>query len=916
MAVVDVFISYSWSDGSQIAEELSEHLKAAGLSVWHDREAALGSPELPKEIGEAIARSRAVVLILTQSYSQGAWTWRELGVAIGLGKLVIPVLRGVTLDSMTTEMPILSSLLVIPSGDGLKDIAAQVANRLSAAQTEKPDIDELKQEYCRRLAEEHSSIHHISKQDSGAPLKDIDSSFIPVRLARSTGLEIDTNPGRDPARLFLGTTGPGRYLVRGMPGSGKTTLLRFLAHRYAQDFLDGHRQYLPIWVQLRDLGLSGGSIADLIKQSIASRLATKRGVDLLYRGGSILRDPTIVLLDGLDEIEGALERREAIRTLEELGRKYQACIFIVASRPIAEIRETRKRRRGFQILDLQPLTQKMIRQFVNSWFFNQQESCREIQELLESNARIGSLATNPFLLSMICATHAGSSGSAGFIRNRSDLYARCTEYLIRRLYEGEAQVGQLDFQQTLELLKDVSIRFFLWQEQDFPPDHVHVIGARVLGTQIAEGIESVLDKLQRKVGLIQRSGAGYTFVHKSLWEYFSALALVDRGPRFVICHAGDPDWEEVIRLYTGLRFSRDRAISHFLRELWFVNRPLAIRAASEVGQSAELIRGIAQEREGNVERLLLIDSLEQSLQLLPSDERAQVVEETLRTLLIECEERDCEVIFRADELLDRLKMTPLAKGGVLYRLFDLEAASERQRRLLEDPAMHFSLIEVDGGQFWMGEHDQHPNEAPRRLIEVGSFWMSKHPLTNRIARQFPFLATRIDDRYPDDPVVGLTWFEARYVAMWIGCRLPSEVEWEYAARGGRNALQGPYYFDHTQEALERHIWYGDQKRDHPHSVNEVNPETGQPNLNPLGLANMLGNVWEWCEEIYHDKDRDFHRKEILSGARIMRGGTFRGGPDTVRCGRRVFAFPSNRGSTVGVRVVAGANPAVWKKLNT
>ena len=106
-----------------------------------------------------------------------------------------------------------------------------------------------------------------------------------------------------------------------------------------------------------------------------------------------------------------------------------------------------------------------------------------------------------------------------------------------------------------------------------------------------------------------------------------------------------------------------------------------------------------------------------------------------------------------------------------------------------------------------------------------------------------------------------------------------------------------------------------KKRDHPHSVNEVNPETGQPNLNPLGLANMLGNVWEWCEEIYHDKDRDFHRKEILSGARIMRGGTFRGGPDTVRCGRRVFVFPSNRGSTVGVRVVAGANPAVWKKVN-
>ena len=149
--------------------------------------------------------------------------------------------------------------------------------------------------------------------------------------------------------------------------------------------------------------------------------------------------------------------------------------------------------------------------------------------------------------------------------------------------------------------------------------------------------------------------------------------------------------------------------------------------------------------------------------------------------------------------------------------------------------------------------------------------------------------------------------------MWLDCRLPTEEEWEYAARGGPQAIPDAlYFFGDDPAKLDRWAWYGDPSRETPHPVSEFDKEGLERNLNPMGLANMLGNVWEWTADQYDDGEHiraggPTARRpiQVVKDERTLKGGTFKGSKDTVRCGRRVFANPTNRGSTVGFRLVRG-----------
>lgn len=505
---------------------------------------------------------------------------------------------------------------------------------------------------------------------------------------------------------------------------------------------------------------------------------------------------------------------------------------------------------------------------------------------------------------MICFTFE-QGGDAALLERRSDLYEKCTQYLLQRAYDPESGASaKSNYENTLEILKDVSLRFFLWKEDDFPVDHVNVISRRALSAETLGRPEDFLNRLERETGLIQRAQEGFTFVHRSLWEYFTALALRDKTNDFVIRHAANPDWEEVVRLYAGLLQNHDKVVE-LVNGLWNLNRPLALRVTTEVKTpAAELLKPLIEKEEGNQSKLLLIDGLEQSLHLIAATDQQKLVQETLDILLIKCEERDCEVIYHAQELLEKTGLQPLQSGGLIYELFDIEHAVERQQEFLNDPANHFEWFDVKGGEFWMGDDEHIDNEKPAHRVKIDSFRMAKHPVTNRLFANFKFGAQYDEDE--NLPATGNTWYEAYYFALWIGGRLPTEAEWEYAARGGKQAQRTQYYFGNAEEELPKHAWFGESGRSLAHAVDEINPRTGKENLNPLGLANMLGNVWEWCADWYNGSYYQHSPASNPKGPsqgtqRLVRGGSWNDVAEYLRCARRGTNNPTNRSAGVGFR---------------
>jgi eukaryotic-like serine/threonine-protein kinase len=167
-------------------------------------------------------------------------------------------------------------------------------------------------------------------------------------------------------------------------------------------------------------------------------------------------------------------------------------------------------------------------------------------------------------------------------------------------------------------------------------------------------------------------------------------------------------------------------------------------------------------------------------------------------------------------------------------------------------------------------------EAPSHQVNVErGFWIGQTEVTQKA---YSTVTGTNPSRYkgPDLPVEQLSWYNARWYCEAVGMRLPTETEWEYAARG---SAKGPWY-----DSVASIAWYDGNSNDQTHPVAQKKP-------NLFGLYDMLGNVWEWVEDTY-DRDR---------GKRVLRGGSFYNLARDLRVSNRLWAFPETNHRNMGVR---------------
>jgi len=164
-----------------------------------------------------------------------------------------------------------------------------------------------------------------------------------------------------------------------------------------------------------------------------------------------------------------------------------------------------------------------------------------------------------------------------------------------------------------------------------------------------------------------------------------------------------------------------------------------------------------------------------------------------------------------------------------------------------------------------------------QLIRVGSFEIATHPVTNAEYAQFepPPLAGNPLFNDPQQPVVSVSWFDAMRFCEWAGLRLPTEAEWEFAARGGFEGRAYPWGDELPPDATAM--------LDRPRRV-----AMGEPN--GYGLYDMCENVHEWCSDWFN------------ATRRASRGGSWRHQIHVSRCDARSSLPPDYRYNDYGFRL--------------
>ena len=228
------------------------------------------------------------------------------------------------------------------------------------------------------------------------------------------------------------------------------------------------------------------------------------------------------------------------------------------------------------------------------------------------------------------------------------------------------------------------------------------------------------------------------------------------------------------------------------------------------------------------------------------------------------------------------------------------------------------MVKIPAGAFMMGSNDGDSDEKPVHKVSVDAFYMDKYEVT--VEKYEKFLKAKghrkpanwsYQLQQPKCPVVFVSWEDAMAYSKWRGKRLPTEAEWEYAARGGNTGLNGKpiYKYSWGNDIDKSKANYGNPfSSDWSNGAGKYLKDVGSYSKNGFGLYDMAGNVWEWCsdryDENYYQTSSGRNPKGPSSGTRrVLRGGSWYDDPNLMRCAYRYRNFPTYRSYNYGFRCV-------------
>jgi len=695
-------------------------------------------------------------------------------------------------------------------------------------------------------------------------------------------------------------------VVLGDPGSGKTTLLRHLALLYARDLAEGdglvsarlglaESGRLPVLVPLRKLAAylkthrpadDGTEGCALLLEHLRQLLAGDR-VELPphFFDSYLEAGNAVVLLDGLDEVADPDLRRRVARLVEAFTATYPTCRFIVTSRIVGYSGPARLGG-DYASTTVRDFSDADIAQFLRNWHLAvavgemgpgpdaQARAEAQTQQLLsaiQTNERVRELALNPLLLTVIALVHRDR---VKLPDRRAELYAEAVDVLLGKWDEarGVQEVAILpdrpfDAGDKRLLLQRLALTMHEAQQKEIAAEDLRrLLGEYFHGLvpdwrQVSSAVDRFLKVVEERTGLLAARGEGvYGFSHLTFQEYLAALAMAARDDyvAYTLAYCGDPWWREAILLEAGF---------------------LSIQSRE---RTTRLVRAIAECKKEPMPYHNLVLAAE-----MLRDVGSSRVEGELDT---EVRQRLQKGLETPPPLSKRLlgKLGPSPRAWIEQRSAAMEALVRAGAGYWTLPYGEPEWVEIPEGEFWVGE------SVNAQRMQVDTFWIAKTPVTNA---QYQLFVKATGHEKPENwedgrppkgeeshPVVYVSQEDAEAYCQWLSSvtgkaiRLPSEAEWEKAARGDKDKREYPW---------------GDRFEATRCNCHELGLRNTTPvgifadGASPYGVLDLSGNVWEWTEDA------------------VLRGGAFNYDEWGVRCSYRDVNWPDLRSSYLGFRVVCG-----------
>ena len=741
-----------------------------------------------------------------------------------------------------------------------------------------------------------------------------------------------------------------RLVALGDPGSGKTTLLRYLALLYARDLAEGttlvrdklgleenESGRLPILLPLRRLGaylrayhpVDDGTEGHALLLTHLRQMLEGERVALPERffDPYLEKGQAVVLLDGLDEVADPDLRRRVSRLVEAFTAAYPQCRYVVASRVVG-YKGPARLGEEYTTTTVRDFTLADVEHFLCNWHLavavgqmGPGESAAayaegQTQSLLaaiQKNERIRELAINPLMLTVIALVHRDR---VKLPDRRAELYDEAVNVLLGKWDEarGVQETAVLDDHpfdagDKRLMLQAVALWMQERQQKEIETDDLRRLLGEMFHTVVADwrtaerAVDRFLRVIQERTGLLGEHGLGvYRFSHLTFQEYLAALAVAARDDYadYILGRSGAPWWREVILLLAGHLSTQSRE------------------------RTTRLITRLADRKEEPEPYHNLVLAAEALRDVGPGRVKGDLLGEVQQRLRRELETPPPKGWFASMQLRFQQRMTPeeftqrrIAAALALARI----GGTEYWALPYGEP----EWIEIPAGEFWLGSDKITGDERPVHRVHLDTFAVSRVPITNAQYRLFVEATGRDppphweEVRPPKEkeshPVVNVTWHDALAYCEWLSqatgrqITLPSEAEWEKAARGSKDKRAYPWgdAFDATR-CNSGALGLGD--------TSPVGVFPG--GASPYGVLDMAGNVWEWTRS--HRKDYPYDpadgREDLRVGdsvLRVLRGGAFLSPGNYVRCAARSRYGPYFRYYYIGFRVVVASPSALYSE---